>query len=531
MVGGRAARDQECAGGEQSGVNAAWVVMACLAGAGLVAVGLRGRREGSRPSCAACGYDVGEVQALRCPECGQRLGRPGAVAIGVHRRRWALVSIGGCVLAMTLLNAALEARGVWTGAFITGLKPAGWLLREIGPVVSAESWPDRADSLAEFRKRLRSGRVAERHVAGYLDLLLPSSPRAEPAAPSRWVEAVALAAADPGVQGDNRDRVVEWLLARQADSAASWDGDWGDAIIRLRNQGELSHQAWMRFLESVAAPRLRLDDGSRSCGDTVRVSLSMGWRGGKTAAHDARVEVSLEGGDAPVYVRSACFVAEARSPSILWDRLASSFGGEPVAILTLPDEVGEHTLRGSVRITVPVDSPGDDAAMPVEGAVSRTHEVGVSYYAAKSTLRETEIVIDETLRARIEACVRGVGQPRAARGPWGIIARGSLEIVQPPMDLAFDIIWRESDQAVNHMPESTGDRGDPPREWRVGWLLIERDHGAFSETYESRLDGFDAKAVQVVLRPNLGVLRRHARVREVWGGEIVAPTRMVRWEP
>lgn len=87
-----------------SGISAA-------VGAGLLAAG-RLASSGEGFSCARCGYEKGETNALLCPECGAAWITADGVALGSPRPEAGAMAVGAVVLLAGLVLAVLDAAGV-----------------------------------------------------------------------------------------------------------------------------------------------------------------------------------------------------------------------------------------------------------------------------------------------------------------------------------------------------------------------------------------------------------------------------------
>jgi hypothetical protein len=78
-----------------------------IAGAVVIALGIRGRAVFASPRCAKCSYDLRAVNFLTqqvgsCPECGADLGQPAAVTFGQLQRRPSMI-IAGVIIALSPL--------------------------------------------------------------------------------------------------------------------------------------------------------------------------------------------------------------------------------------------------------------------------------------------------------------------------------------------------------------------------------------------------------------------------------------------
>jgi hypothetical protein len=88
-----------------------------------------------------------------------------------------------------------------------------------------------------------------------------------------------------------------------------------------------------------------------------------------------------------------------------------------------------------------------------------------------------------------------------------------IRCMNPPMDLAFDLVVRER-------LEGAAGEGVTPREWVIGPVAFTRgsshNHGGGSDA-----PGFDAAAVDLVLRPSVSAAQGTLGVYKIWDGEVV----------
>lgn len=109
-------------------------VMAIVAGV-LLRLGLRGRRVGDHPYCAACGFDLfgKPPESNLCNECGADLSRNDAIVVGTRQRRMLPLSCGLFLLILTLAVSLPTGRDLYRRAANndwTPYKPTRWLLRD-----------------------------------------------------------------------------------------------------------------------------------------------------------------------------------------------------------------------------------------------------------------------------------------------------------------------------------------------------------------------------------------------------------------
>ena len=148
------------------------LLLAGVAGVGLTAIGLRGRRVGDHPHCRQCGHDLFGTPGDICGECGADVSRPGAVVTGVRERRGrllagglALLLVGGLPLALVALTWARAVdRHAWTPTFalLWELPGDGRARDEL-----LRRWRD--DRLGESAGRALAGEAMAVHAAATWD--------------------------------------------------------------------------------------------------------------------------------------------------------------------------------------------------------------------------------------------------------------------------------------------------------------------------------------------------------------------------
>src|SRR5438045_2458300 len=94
-----------------------WLMGLIAAGAGLIILGLHGKRLNDHPVCRQCRFDLSGCPegSVTCPECGAGLKRPGSTRIGQRRKRPVFLAVGA---AAVLFPAS--AIGVTGFAMLTG---------------------------------------------------------------------------------------------------------------------------------------------------------------------------------------------------------------------------------------------------------------------------------------------------------------------------------------------------------------------------------------------------------------------------
>lgn len=179
--------------------------LAASAGAGLLVLGLRGRRVGTDVFCARCGYNLRgrDLRKLdeQCTECGAKIDRRGATRVGVRRRRpWAIAL--GALLA--LLGFPLVAATVLAGLRAIDLNPykPTWLL--FSDAVCGAMDAELA-AIQELDRRVKANLIVGPQLADLASKGLDAAPRQAPTVGAAWQPIVQMAW-DTGVLPTERIR-------------------------------------------------------------------------------------------------------------------------------------------------------------------------------------------------------------------------------------------------------------------------------------------------------------------------------------
>ena len=184
-----------------------WIIpaVALLIGAGLLRVGLRGRRVDDHPICRRCGFDLfGRPEGSNiCSECGGDLTKRHAIRAGRHVRRGGMIAIGALMLAITLTLGGGAGYAAYSVKDWQPHKPVWWLVREL----------DRGD--------LQTRRAATTELLTRLAGLKLSRPQL--------------------------DRITETILNIQGDTRKPWYAGFGDFLEAARAKKQLSDERWQRY--------------------------------------------------------------------------------------------------------------------------------------------------------------------------------------------------------------------------------------------------------------------------------------------
>jgi hypothetical protein len=175
-----------------------------VAGIGLLGVGLRGRRVGSEPVCARCGYDLtGRAAGSEvCSECGTPLNER-SIRIGRRRRRPVVAAMGLLLLLPAITVAVFIGSGKAAEVDWQAYKPLSWLRME----ARDKGTPAARAAFAEITRRMKDGALNQ----------------------------------------DQIDELVEEAMRHQLDRASEWDHRWGELVELARSQGKVTDERWTQY--------------------------------------------------------------------------------------------------------------------------------------------------------------------------------------------------------------------------------------------------------------------------------------------
>lgn len=203
--------------------------------AGLLIVGLRGRRVDDHPLCRRCGFDLTGRPAgsTRCAECGADLTRPRAVRVGRRVRRRGALAIGALLLLAFIMPAGVIGWGRAKGVDWNRHKPGWWLVVE-----TEGSDPVARDAaLAELIGRLKAGTLSDDDLAS----------------------------------------LVGHALDEQGAPDTPWVAAWGEVVEGARAGGRLPDERWVRYLRQAIGPEtLSLHIARGRPQDEIEVTVDFG---------------------------------------------------------------------------------------------------------------------------------------------------------------------------------------------------------------------------------------------------------------
>lgn len=478
-----------------------WIALSILALLGVfgVALGVRGRRTDDHPVCRRCRFDLVGVEVDRCPECGRDLSERRAVRTGNRSRRPMFIAGGSLALVLAIAGAGALGWGAATKFNWNTVKP-DWLL------IMESSGSD-------------TGRIE-----------------------AALVELLARAVAGD-LSGDRIADLARSGLARQADLSTPWIAQWGDIIEHAWSGQLLSDEEFQRYAKQAVLiwnPRdpatTPIDYGWSlvdprpttpiRVGEPTNLMAYIGGRGASSSRLFLRPSIeSLEINGAPVEPRRRSFSHHGLVGG-------SGFGGLSAGTWT-PDSTGEHTVRFVWRLRVfaadtprggawsgaaskqydsddPESPPGFMANLETTHIITYDHEYKISITVEPARVpHEVALVADPALADAVRESI-SLEFWDASRTEHGVLFRVRQTVDAPPVDIAFRVFLRVGD-----------------REWpsititaRAGESESIRMQIAATENGYAE---FDARMVDVILRPTPGAVDLEEGYESIWGEEIVIP--------
>jgi len=434
-----------------------------LLGAALLAAGIRGRVVSRHPHCRKCKFDlVGlaiESAESRCPECGAELRTSGAVRQGLRRKRPVITALGVLLL---LAPPVLVGIGIIAKTNIHAYKPDFWLMYEARYASSTSLTPQ----LAELLSRMQADKLG----------------------------------------GGNRDALILRTLEVQADDTGGWDTAWGNILDFAAANSLLTEE--------------QLKQNARNAPD-----WSMHIRPTVVEGDDWVASVHLgvsRVGNAPVGRLPLVFQAtlsEIRSG----DRVLYRDPGVATSMIGIHSGGGSATIR---RLQVPAVEPGSYEVIVLwDLGIAPDHDQpSIVTWTEERTARikilpkgttSIELVDDPGMRERV---LKALSLSQGLRVSQSSVSDASqmgfgIRCMNPPMDLAFDLIARE------RLP-ADAPSGAVPREWLIGSVAFSAG-GSHNHGGGNLAADFDPTAVDLLLRPSVKAAQGTLSIYKIWNGEVV----------
>jgi hypothetical protein len=312
------------------------------------------------------------------------------------------------------------------------------------------------------------------------------------------------------------NRIVERILEFQkatADKRELRDGKvyrtrmdprWCTFMEKAQAMGKLSPAQWQRYATQsiqfawTVRPKVRH-------GDPLPLSLAA-WDTSGRGQFEARYSLDLELGGTiiPVQVRHGPFT-DTVFPSTA--TLHWQIDADNPALANLPE--GPHTAKLVVQADLFVRVAG--SRIPLSGGtplVSKRVELAAPWTLLAADEPTVRINHDPSLRSVIEKNLRirelGTRGSSPHQPPYLRMEILWDSWTTPPLPLVYDVFLRSGTQ-----------------EWKLGDRTICFDSNNFVWGVDGPCPDFNAKTVDVILRPNIAEASKTLNVFEIWGGQVV----------
>lgn len=464
-----------------------WIIALALAaaaiGAALLALGLRGRRVNNHPHCRRCRFDLSgldiEAAGAKCPECGGGLSEKRSIRIGARRKRPRLIVSGA---AMLLMLTAVGGGAIWianSNINWTPHKPA-WLLEHevygvdsVAARIAAAELLRRAESDALSPKSHR--RIAERAASSYAEYSYPLATDMNDIIEHAWRR---------GVIGPETMRTLAGNAVRIEFESAEDASEHGPIHYR-----ETTRASWHGSGSMGMALDLKIL--SATIGDTDLLAASY----------------NVDSGETLTYAVDRWATAHRPSSSDRTGNIMTSTRRMlPDSTLPLGEHEMEFVLSWRMRIGDPrtgwmTTEDASYGSVIVEWEERRTVPVRIVPEHKLTPIA----VIDESLAAAVAEAL----QPSAVtvRRREGMLDYIQLPLViqDLPIPIAGEYFLRTEDA-----------------EWPMRRKTVLMP-GYTQFMVDGLAEAFDAKIVDLVIRPRQDYARFAMGVREYWGREIVIP--------
>ncbi|MCC6676743.1 MAG: hypothetical protein IT436_06325 [Phycisphaerales bacterium] len=492
------------------------LLLLLLLSAGLIALGLRGRRINNHPTCRQCRFDLSGVYpaAITCPECGAGLKRDGAVRPGARRRRWVCFSAGLLLALLPILSFGALAYGLAIGANLNQYKPARLLIWESRHA----SGPVSLELIKELLARYNASKLSD----------------------------------------DDIRRAVVVGLERQADAARAWQPEWGDFIEAADSDDKIDKEQFKKYINQAALLELecrpsvaqgdpipilvKLKESRIGSASQVQATLSLDqaraggitlrkFRGNSRLPRTEQFATMFGEADRMLgwlhltgqNSRMGFFGARDQSAPLLLD---SVYLGDSPA----PLDTGPHALEVTVNIDAQPMRTGTatwsfDQRAPDAHQVTLKSQVQIT--APDTGVRvvgpdpEISRQVRETLEPR-HVMVNNYGQDDY------YFAQVQFIPAKLPVGVAFDVLFKSPDKTWQ-LGTFTSGRAVGRDDDAVVFNYAGRDD-SIERQVQGQLQDFNLDTVTIVLRPNIDLAKRTLDLDSVYNEELIYENVPVQWE-
>jgi len=421
--------------------------------------GLRGRAIDDHPVCRKCGFDLFGLPAgaEKCSECGADLTRPKAIRIGNRRRRLPLIWTGGFIFLIGFAVAGMIGVAALQNVNWIEYAPTWYVIRDSQSSVPA----DRDPALKELLRRLNGGELSDERI---------------------------------------KDLVAK-QLAWQIDKNTPWAVERGDLIDAAHAVGKMPADQWANYIgravefKLVARPQVRRGDDV-----PVRIEHWADRCGSRTQAH-LYTETSLLPSD--LVDISKNYIGGRNGSGMVGRGGRGSTGYtmvlDPKLVAAAPD--GTKNLHMKVKVDLYDRSVNIDSKIPPTATTMVALDTTWDLVPADApTIKAVE---DPSAKAGVEKATTINRITVNKRQGDSTYVNLSINFNNSPVPLACRIILKSGD-----------------REWDAGHIYVQKNVSSGWGT-GNQAKNFDAKTVDVILRPDPRIVLDTVDMHEYWTGEAI----------
>jgi len=434
-------------------------------GVSLLRRGLRGRRVGDHPVCGKCGFDL----------------------FGLPTDQAKCPECGNDLSAPRAVQTGHRARRM-------PLVYAGSALLLLFALVLATEGPDvfRQINWQQMKPASWLAREARNGSA------------------SAWLELGRRARLNE-LPDDRAAQLIAGALAWQKDTTRTWLPAIGDFVEEARAGKLVKDEDWATYCRQ--APRFTLTWRPKvRRGDPLPGRITSGAaRVGTSGRLAVRTESPVECDD-PLVVRPR---GEGGGGHSQHSMNTTGGGGSSGVYLRLDPKAVEAAPLGKRTTTVKVKTEVRES-WDTPGTVAWIQELSADWELVAADAQTVELIPDDNseVRKQIESglkVVRLEAQPHP-KNPGNCTLSLNLKIPAPPVPLAFDVFLRSG-----------------AREWKLTTISVSGATEYMTGGYLPATANFDARRVDVVLRPSVATAHNSPDIMRIWDGEVVVRDVEVKW--
>jgi hypothetical protein len=310
---------------------------------------------------------------------------------------------------------------------------------------------------------------------------------------------------------DRARQLITDALAWQKDTSRTWLPAVGDFVEEARAGGDVTDEAWATYCRQAPSFTLTWRPKVRR-GDPLPGRITTGAaRVGSSGRLAVRTESPVECDD-PLVAQPRGKGGGGHSQHSM---NPTGGGGSSGVYLRLDPKAVEAAPLGKRTTTVKVKTEVRES-WDAPGIVAWVEELSADWELVAADAQTVELIPDDDpeIRKQIEAglqVVRLEAQPHP-KNPANRTLSLNLKIATPPLPLAFDVFLRSG-----------------AREWKLTTISVSGAAEYMTGGYLPATANFDARRVDLILRPSVGTAHHNPDMTRIWNGEAIVPDVEVKW--